>query len=91
MLNTCISLIKCVHCPLSICGFSGILFCGALDNFLQTVVLVAISLLYFHVVCGVHVYPNPSIRAAVIEREVYTPSGFEISLLQAKAQKAKCK
>ena len=22
-LKTCISLIKCVHCPLSICGFSG--------------------------------------------------------------------
>ena len=34
MLNTCISLIKCVHCPLSICGFSGMLFCGALANFL---------------------------------------------------------
>ena len=34
MLNTCISLIKCVHCPLSICGFSGMFFCGALANFL---------------------------------------------------------
>ena len=33
MLNTCISLIKCVHCPFSICGFSGMFFCGALDNF----------------------------------------------------------
>ena len=35
MLNTCISLIKCVHCPLSICGFSGMFFCGALANFLK--------------------------------------------------------
>ena len=34
MLNTCISLIKCVHCPFSICGFSGMFFCGALANFL---------------------------------------------------------
>ena len=30
----CISLIECVHCPLSICGFSGMLFCGAFANFL---------------------------------------------------------
>ena len=83
MLNTCISLIKCVHFPLSSFGFSGIF---------QTVLLVSISLLYFHVACGVRVYPNPSIHAEVTEKEVYAPlSGVEISLLQAKAQKAKCK
>ena len=34
MLNTCISLVKCVHCLFSICGFSGMFFCGALANFL---------------------------------------------------------
>ena len=33
MLNTFIPLIKCVHCPLSICSFSGMFFCGALANF----------------------------------------------------------
>ena len=82
MLNTCISLIKCVHFSLSIFGFSGIF---------QTVLLVSISLLYFHVACGVRVYPNPSIHAEVTEKEVYAPSGVEISLLQAKTQKAKCK
>ena len=62
MLNTCISLIKCVHCPLSICGFSGMFFCGALANFLETVVLVSISLLYLHVAYGIRVYINPSIH-----------------------------
>ena len=49
MLNAFISRIKCVHFPLSICGFSGMFFCGALANFLETVVLVSISLLYLHV------------------------------------------
>ena len=34
MLNTGISLMKCVHCPFSICGFSGMFFWGALANFL---------------------------------------------------------
>ena len=91
MLNTFISLIKCVHCPLTICGFSGMFFCGALANFLETVVLVSISLLYLYVAYGVRVYLNQSIHTEVIDREVYTPRGVKISLLQAKAQKAKCK
>ena len=36
-------------------------------------------------------YLNPSIHTEVIDREVYTPSGVKISLLKAKAQKAKSK
>ena len=36
-------------------------------------------------------YLNPSIHTEVIDREVYTPSGVKISLLKAKAQKAKRK
>ena len=35
-------------------------------------------------------YLNPSIHTEVIDREVYTLSEFKISLLKAKAQKAKC-
>ena len=49
------------------------------------------SLLYLHVAYGVRVFLNPSIHSEVIDKEVYTPSGVKISLLQAKAQKAKCK
>ena len=40
---------------------------------------------------GVRVYLNPSIYTEVIDKEVYTPSRVKISLLQATAQKAKCK
>ena len=70
-------------------------FCGELAlvliSFRALVLLVSISLLYFHVAYGVRVYLNPSIHAEVIDREVYTLNGVKISLLQAKAQKAKCK
>ena len=48
-------------------------------------------MLYFPVAHGVCVYLNPSTHAEVIDREVYIPSGFKISFLQAKAQKAKSK
>ena len=57
----------------------------------QKALLVSISLLYPHVAYGVRVYLNPSIHTEVIDKEVYTLSGVKISLLQAKAQKAKCK
>ena len=62
------------------------------QEFFKQSVLISISLLYFHVACGVCVNPNPSIHSEVTEKEVYAPlSGVEISLLQAKAQKAECK
>ena len=51
----------------------------------------SIPLLYLHVAYGVRVYLNPSIHTEVIDKDVYTLSGVKISLLQAKAQKAKCK
>ena len=80
-------------CPLSNVDlwFTGMFFCGALANFLKTVLLVSIPLLYLHVAYGVRVYLNPSFHTEVIDKEVYTLSGVKISLLQAKAQKAKCK
>ena len=59
--------------------------------FLKTVLLASISLLYLHAAYGVSVYLNPSIHTEEIDREVYTPSGVKISLLQAKAQEANCK
>ena len=53
-------------------------FCGALANFLSTVLLVSISLLYLHVAFGELVYLNPSIQTEVIDREAYTPSGVRL-------------
>ena len=73
-------------CPLSIvdlCFFMSISQ-FSLNSFTRFHLLV-------HVLYGVRVYLNPLIHAEVINRGVYTPSGAKISLLQAKAQKAKCK
>ena len=84
MLNTSISLTKCVHCRFVVlheCSFAE----HWPIHFLQTVLLVSIPLLYFHVANGVRVYLSPLIHTEVSDREVYTPSGAKISLLQAKA------
>ena len=87
------SLINCVHCPLSIVDlwfFRNVLL-WSVGQFSLNSFTRFHSLLYLHVAYGVRVFLNPSIHTEVIDKEVYTPSGVKISLLQAKAQKAKCK
>ena len=83
-----------VHCPLSIVDlrfFRNVLL-RSVGQFSLNSFTRFHSLFYLHVAYGVRVvFLNPSIHTEVIDKEVYTPSGVKISLLQAKAQKAKCK